>query len=188
MGKGTSKDMACVWWQLSGCLWGPRDSEGRGMQENWWSGTVAARWGDRRGGVTATVAGRNQSFAHTPGTHSSGDRSVPAALPPRRSDKLSRITPYRGQQGHCNHHEHWHMCTHGFCSSDRQVTNSRLRGGWAHVAPTSVCVSATVAYCMWICMHYVHASADERNPPDYDFASLNVVPEVNNAYSNCFFE
>lgn len=109
--------------------------EGRGIQRGGACRIINGRGLWRRGEETEevesrpSVAGCNQSFAHTPGTHSSGDRSVPAALPPRRFDMLSQITRYGGQQGHCNHHEHWHMCTHGFCSSDRQVTNSRLRRG-----------------------------------------------------------
>lgn len=67
-------------------------------------------------------------------------------------------------------------CTCGSCSSARQVLNSRWRGGWAHGGPNKcVCtrVSVSLAYRMWICMHYVHASADEPNPPDYDFAQLH---------------
>lgn len=40
-------------------------------------------------------------------------------------------------------------------------------------ARVHACVHVTVAYCMWICMHYAHASADERNPSDYDFAQLH---------------
>lgn len=43
-------------------------------------------------------------------------------------------------------------------------------------ARVRMCVSVTLAYWMWICMHYAHASADEQNPSDYDFAQLHSKP------------
>lgn len=75
-----------------------RRINGRGL----WRGEAKGE----EGGLRAIVAGCNQSSANT-GTlshtytlqHSSGDRAVPAALPPCGCDTLTQITHYRGQRG-----------------------------------------------------------------------------------------
>lgn len=123
-------------------------------------GTVVVKWDDgRRGGVMAIVAGCNQSFPHTSVYQNAQQWRQGRYSPPSLKAWHSQIARYRGQQGHRNHHEHWHTCTRGFCSSDCEMPNSRMRGGWAYVGTNeSVCARARVCAC-YCCILYVDLHA-----------------------------
>lgn len=137
----------------------------------------------RGGGVTAIVAGCNQSSANT-GTRShtythqrsSSDRPVPSALPPSGCDTLIQITCCRGQRGASwsarrpssspLHKTCTHMNTHGFLSS-AVIIAKHLIQGWEETVCRMCVWHKWVCGCgaagkiagthrMWICMHCIH--------------------------------
>lgn len=115
-------------------------------------GGEVRRW-ERRGshghcgGLQSVIFSHQHILEHTAvATGLSPQPSIPEGL------THCQITRYRGQQGHRNHHQHWHTCTRGFCSSDCQMPNSRVRGGWAHVGTNlSVCARAHV----WVLLLHI---------------------------------
>lgn len=124
-------------------------------------GGEVRRW-ERRGshghcgGLQSVICSHQRILEHTAvATELCSQLSIPEGL------THCQITRYRGQQGHRNHHEHWHTCTHAHV--DSAALNVRcLIQGWEEVEPmlAQMCLCVHVRMCVcYCCILYVDLHA-----------------------------